>query len=672
MATDWQAYLTGRGISDKTVQRYCITGHTYDERPCIRYRTINFERQQAHRIKFTDGNRPKYKWDGRTDQSAYRYYSPGGLSGAIEKDGGKLYWLSGEMDVWTVYEALGYENSTGCFGEGSVPDTVAVDLAALGVKRVVMYPDLDKPGMKAANKLYHALLDTDISLVIWKIAGEVTENSGYDLNKLWQDVQFDAARFTEALKRATVLSEDDLFLYVQEDGVKTDGAQPALDLDFGSLFHEWIEVIINSLGQPDMKEGRVWRWHCPLPGHDDKHPSFRVASGSRCKMPMCTCGVQDKPPTDAWNEVAQARGVDRWEEYKARKKAEAGISKPAQPNTNGAKALPTHTPEEPLWVDSHAIYSQIWDHLEGRNVPDIDFIECPLEVLHEFGGFARIMFPGKLVYINGISGGGKTSLGETMGEKLLKQGYDFVWYGPEWTPYEMGLRSLQRNGGLEMTRMAEGFMWDVQGNKGIPENKRKGSPFPTAAAADSVNKIINMASWPGRSYFLTEKANRLSLSDMLATVEAIVDERRAAGRKVVAFFFDYLQRANKKGRGDTYWSEEVIAEIKRTCEAKQLIGFVMVQPRKDDSQGVRDGMELTEASGQGISDQQCNLYLAIHPIFENGEMLSYGKIKVVKNSMGKLGEVLVPTDFSRLCWIDKKAVVKTYNLNQVMAEDEGE
>lgn len=663
-AETWLEYMTRRGWTTKVIQRYAVGGATYEDRPCVKYVTVNANGEKAYRAKFVDGKEPKVKWWGKTEQSNFKYYSSGGLAKAIKEASGTLYWLSGEPDIWTLYEACGVDFSTACFGEKSIPETIVADLTVLGVTQVVMYPDLDKTGMEAAAKLYALLKDSEIALVIRRIPGEM--DSKRDLNQLWQDVSFNAHAFGEALKKCVRLTEDDLYLYGLEDGTKTEAPkQTAIDLDFGNMYLDWINDIIKSLGQCDVREGRVERWHCPTGRHADKSPSFRVAYGDKIPMPMCTCGVQDLEPTPAWNEVARGKGMPTWDDYKKQKLAESGglkVSKANPPATNGAKPTPAAQDSEPLWIDSHTIYDQILDHLEGENIPDIEFVECPLECLHEFGGFAEIMFPGKLVYIAGISGGGKTSLGETTAEKFQRQGYDFVWYGPEWTPYEMGLRSLQRARGADMIHMAKNFQYQVQGKRGVPAEQRKGVPLNDAQMVDSTRKILDMGNWPGRGYFLTPKANKQPLSEMLNTVRYLVTEKRAQGRKVIAFYFDYLQRANKNGRNQAFWSEEVISEIKALCEELQLIGFVMVQPKKGDSEDAREGDTLTEASGQGLSDQQCNLYLTLTPKFEAGVKTDYSTLRIVKNSMGQTGEIVVQNDWQHLLVIDKKQRVVNISL----------
>jgi len=226
----------------------------------------------------------------------------------------------------------------------------------------------------------------------------------------------------------------------------------------------------------------------------------------------------------------------------------------------------------------------------------------------------------------------------------------------------MGMRALQRAGGPDVIRMAKYLMYKAQEQRGIPAEKRKGIDLHTAASVQAYTMALELLRMPGRAVYLNSDANRLPFAALLNTVRHIVDERRAQGRKVIAFFFDYLQRANRGGRSEgAFWSEEIVTAIKSLCEELQIVGIIMVQPKKNDSKSTRDGAELDESSGQGISDQQCNLYLALTPDFESGK--KFAKIRVVKNSMGQVGEITVPTDFSRLLWLDKEATRMSVDLS---------
>ena len=676
--TDWQEYLHGRGIDDVTIRRYQLQGgFTYDERPAIKYPVFpKGGGELGYRFKFTDGNKPKVKSQVGLTMDTYPYYSAGGLGDALKASAGLMYLLSGEPDVWTMHTVTQRgENAAPatCFiGEGSIPPTFVEDMKGLGVRKIAMWPDLDQRGMKTAYKVFELLKGSDIGFDARLLPGE--QGSKRDLNQVWQDSKFEREAFWDVLLvESRRLTDDDLYLYAETKEDAPKNKQQKMDLSAVSdAFKEWIDSLIVALGPYHMKEGRVERWHCPLPGHVDKDPSFTIKAGDIIPMPVCTCGIQERgTPTQVWNEVARALNQPTWDEYKV-EHLKLGTN---AANGSAPAARPTVAPADidQYFTDSHAAYKELLNHLMKENLPDAQFLEFPLTILHQFGGFAETMWMGKLVYIVGISGGGKTSLAETMGGKWLREGMDFVWFGPEWTPYEMAMRELQRQGGMTAIRITQALQWEMEAARGIPElgptgkPLRKGKPFPEESRQESMRIMGSIANWPGRAYYLNPEANRLQLPELLDVAEAIINQKRAAGRKVVAFFFDYLQRANMGGRGNNaFWSEEVADRIKAFCERMGVVGIVMIQPRKDDSADTREGELLDASSGQGISDQKCNLYLAVTPVFVDGERQDAATVRIVKNSMGRLGEIPLPTDFSKLLWIDAEAVVKQVDLRTIL------
>lgn len=663
--SDWKLYLANRGIQEDTIRAYRLAGGTYDNRPSVRLTVITPAGEIVHRHKFIDGEKPKIKWEGKLNGQP-RYYSAGGLAQAIKQHDGTLYWLSGEPDVWTYHAVTGRMNATCTFGEGSVPKTVAADLRALGVDTVVMYPDLDDAGMQAARKLYAALKGSGITLKVKQLPGEM--GSKRDLNDVWKSVGADKQKFYAVTMAAVELGDDDLR---EPDTalIPADiGAQAAESaIDFGQLFEDWIDEIVTHLGAPMIREGSVNRWHCPLPGHEDKHPSFRISDGTTTRMPMCSCNIQSRGSArEAWNEVAKAVGFIEWADYRNRKAPVVNPWKaePAPAPQNGASATPSIVSDMSEYIrTSEQVASDLMDLLTGDSIPEVDYIPFPLRSLHRFGGFAEVMSPGKLIYIVGVSGGGKTSLAEVMGGAMLRGGYDFVWFGPEWSPLEMGLRELQRAGGPPMLHMNKYAIWMQEEAKGVPKENRRGVPLSDAQMSKAIGIVADMLSWPGTAHWMTEKTNALELDALLDMMKAHVRQVRSEGRRVGAFFFDYLQRAKMRGRDSAFWSEEIVDKIKSACEEVSVVGFVLIQPKKGDSKATRDGEQLSQDSGQGISDQKCNLYLAVTPDFDSGK--KFGTVKIVKNSMGETGEVVLESDFSRLLWKDKPMTVQTTTLREV-------
>lgn len=1015
MTTDWREYLHGRGIEDATIARYALKGGiTYDERDAIQYPVYQWQNPTiGTRYKFTDGIKPKVKSQSGMTQDLWPYYGYGDLTTAINSAAGLLYHVSGEPDVWTLHSVrtCGEKaiNAICFLGEGNIPAPYVANMQQLGAKQIYTWPDLDERGMKTAHKISQLLKDSGITFVARRLPGEM--GSKRDLNQVWQDVGFDRDEFWNVLMAdSAALTEADLYLYAETSAPRPKQESLFNRPEITDLYRQWIDTIRQALGPYALREGNVERWHCPLPSHADENPSFTVKEGDTIPMPICTCGIQEREATDAWNEVARALHVDTWDEFKARHLA----SKPVSPSSNGAKPPTIDSTLDTLYVDRHLAYKELYEHLALESVPNIEFVDFPLKVLHGYDGFARLMWPGKLIYMVGISGGGKaqpldslvlsdsgwlrmgdiqigdcvatmdgsfapvigvfpqgekpiyrirftdgaeveccddhlwyvksygdranhvswrvkalhefrkihqkthpsgklskttipvvepieypirplpldpyllgvligdgglthsspmissadadiltwvedalpegvwlkhsaaydyrittgkfsgranrnpvtvalrdlelwnkgshekhipsqylfsdvnsrlallqglldtdgcaagghgtyieyctsspqlaqdmkaltfslggtatiteketprrlayrcrlsfppsihpfrlqrkmaryktrskypvsryiesieyigvkeaqciavghpsqsyvtndyvvthnTSLAEVCASTLLRQGLDFVWYGPEWTPYEMALRELQRQGGMNAIRVAQGLQWAIQEKRGIPAEHRRGSPFPEASRQQAMSLIGSILAWPGRAYDLNPKANALSFDDQLNIIRQIVAKKRSEGRRVVSLFWDYLQRTNLPGRGaNAFWSEEVADRLKSLCEELSLIGWVIVQPRKNDSRDVRAGDTLDEQSGQGISDQKCNLYLSVQPVYdENRVRQDVGKICIVKNSMGRLGEVEVPTDFGKLLWYDEVAVHQHVDLNQHLGQ----
>src|SRR5690606_30738034 len=92
--------------------------------------------------------------------------------------------------------------------------------------------------------------------------------------------------------------------------------------------------------------------------------------------------------------------------------------------------------------------------LNGESIPEHEPMEFPFKIYHQFGGFAQYMWHGKLVYISGESGGGKTSWRETFANEFRKQGKDVIWFGREWAAGEMVVRHLQRLKGMRVNGFA--------------------------------------------------------------------------------------------------------------------------------------------------------------------------------------------------------------------------
>lgn len=611
------------------------------------------------RWKSADGEAPKYLWLPNQPATAKYYFLPGTFS-EVQAQNGTCYLAGGEPDV-LAYHAAGIRNAI-CWlnGEGSPPATLAENLARMGVTRLVYAPDRDLAGMQSAAKVAKLLHGSGIELVLLELPGEV--GSKQDINDLWLASDFVPAQFAERLRSLPLLNPVDVYLYEKETGKPAIEAVRHVSDRIEAWRNEWVEGIIAALGTPAKVENGHPRWHCPLPHHEDRHPSFSYTDRQRPGFywPVCTCGIQDRK--DAWEVVAAALNLDTWDEYRAVKAAGLGYAPGPSRVTmdqapNDSPQLPT---EAPRWVDMHDVLQDLRRELAGEVRIDMRPVPFPLRSLHPFGGFARFMRRKKLVAVTGVSGGGKTLLLQTMMIALMQEGYDVIWWGPEWDPYEYAEQMLQRLDGLAMDRLDEWRLWRHYEDLGViaEMSARYGlSRVSEAAIQRAISKVDEALAMPGRMYVIPDLS--LALDAVCDIAIGISRIKRAEGRDVAAFAFDYIQLAQLGGAHDWTWAERVVHQVKTMCGAADLCGFVSSQVRKKDSEASRDGVQLTQGSAQGLSDAQFNLYLTLTPEFDGeGNMGKTSTLSVAKNSRGRKGKIQVYADYEHLLVIDKPVSVR--------------
>lgn len=658
---DLDGRLAARGLLDaaraagwKLHTRHYVSGWAYPVYN-VRGDAYQVNGQPALRWKNAGGESPKYLWvPARPD--GVRYYLLPDTVAAIRAANGTVYLAAGEPDV-LAYRAAGFVNTLCWFdGEASIPATFAADMKLLGVRRVTYAPDRDREGMRAACKVQAALDGTGIELDLCALPGHV--GTKHDINWLWTACAHEVEAFRQRFATLPALDDTDLALYGAADDAPAGVSETAASRA-GDLYREWIGYIVESLGQPDRRDGRHPRWHCPLVEHQDDDPSFRVSSDQNPNFPwpVCSCGIQDRD--DAWGVVAAALGVDSWREFKARKRAvEEWVPEHLPPPRvdeappADEQAAPPPAVEEPVFVDSLLATTNLIAELNGDLLPDVEPIRFPFNRLHQFDGMAYILMPRKLVYVLGVSGGGKTSFAEQCEAQLRQEGHDSIWWGPEWSPEEMAMRALQRAGGLTMRRVMQNRLWMIDDARGVELGKRHGLPAPGAALKNSRAVLRSMLTWPGRAHYISR--SDLPPRVLFDEIRNQVHGLRALGRKVSTLWIDYLQLWNNYGRPDDAMSQERAAGgVKALCEELGLVGFVLLQPRKGDSEHARDGEVLHHAAAQGLSDQKANLYIALTPIFdEDGNKLDEAEMAVIKNSMGETGKLRCPVQWPRMLWVD--------------------
>jgi len=591
----------------------------------------------------TPANR-KYMW-GYEDQRKgdlkqpehCRYYWIGekDMREVITAAGGVLHITAGEPDALTLY-AMGYENVTSFFGEGSVPDSLVDDMELLGVSEVCYYADNDNAGYDAAEKVRAVLAQTLIKCTVYTAPQEHN-----DLNDLYVATGRDADATMQAIRTVT-LGELDAPPQAAEPNFNAQG---------------YISAITTALGATWKRHRSGWSqpMACIFANHehDDRNPAAGW-SESKQSYRCFKCG-------HTWDidEVAEQIGVaksDYWTEpAPAMKTAKAQPSQAAPPSLDN------------YFKSSDQGLSKVLARINGDVLSDALPIINPISELHHLGGFCRLLTPGKIVGILGLSGGGKTSFVESMIVDPLRQiGISGVFWGPEWTYDEYAERSIQRySQAVTMDDLSLHYMHmsEERARKAGQRATRFGKPLTNTQTEDVVRTVGKIAEWPGKTHYETKMG--VTASQLIDLMQRKVDTQRAQGSNVRLAVFDYVQLMEVAGaRSERENIQSAINMIKTFCVDNELIGIVNSQPTKagsaeskakgdtlDDEGYIRD---LHADAAQFMREWVFNLFLTLTPAIRDGQQLNWGRVNVVKNSRGKEGHVDLQTDFARLRWLDRK------------------
>ena len=612
------------------------------------YPVINMGGQPypARRWKRAVGEGQRYAWLPKKPEGVKYYLTPGAVE-AIQRMG-FVYLASGEPDV-LAYRAAGIPETLCWFdGENAQPETFWEDMRCLNVNTVSYAPDRDETGMKAAAKLYQTKPE-DMALVLNALPGKL--GSKQDINDLWGMAGHDRQRFMGLLGGLEPIEGYDLEMYFE---ARKESYTPGPAGD--GLYEQWCALI---------EVAAVARWNIAPPnGEGYSQKNFR--SPTR----------QDNDPSASWNyrthgykdfgdvefnthDVARILNMQPFEDYRAGfdvvrgYHTETPVTSLTAPRPTGLGLIPPLDRSVPF-MDSLRVMEYIAAELRDETaIPDIMPIKMVYEWLLQFGGFAELMYPGKLIGLVGTSGSGKTTWLEVLAETLMALlDLDVIWWSPEWSPYEMGLRTLHRAGGAQIMAMLKYQMARQEAKAGIPPQYGQGVMLSEAQMARSEQMARTIAAWPGRAHYY--QRSRVPLKKLLADIRALTHMLRGDGRKPTLLITDYVQRLRTAMGDSANYAvlEDVITEIKGTCEELGLLGIVVTQVIKGDSRRAHEGKTLNQDSGQGVKDDQFNLYLTMTPEYGEGTGEKTGEItvKVVKNSLGQCGEVVVTPQLDKLRW----------------------
>lgn len=279
----------------------------------------------------------------------------------------------------------------------------------------------------------------------------------------------------------------------------------------------------------------------------------------------------------------------------------------------------------------------------------------PYKSLWGFGGGARILDPGIMVAVVGMSGGMKTSFCECLTDAWRQMdANDGLWWGTEWTWEKMADRAIQRHGGAPKDQMSLHGLWLKEEAKNVPAAQRNGVRLPEIVIQRSENITRIIESWPGKNHQMDESVTDVEV--LLGCFESRITELRKAQRNVRYCVWDYIQLLDLySARGEGEKITSLLGKLKLFCGFTKVIGISASQVTKTSSSSAKsEGDVLQAESGQFFRSDKFNLVLTLNPVYEGKTLTNRGVINVAKNSDGITGLQTVFIDPSKFKWIDKK------------------
>lgn len=629
----WKRLLAERGILQAALDVHWDANGKYW---C--YPVLNLQGEQMNVIRkksFDSSSDYKYLWEPK-DAERPIYYTLPGLTEAIEKANGRLFWSSGEPDTLT-YRAAKALNVLSVFGEKNTPDTLADDLKSLGVRSVEMYPDLDKEGYKCAARIKALLENSGIALFVYKLPGEF--GSKYDINKLWQDVGFDYNKFWNTLDQCPRLE-------LPEYTLPQLPPQREFDLEnSGDLPQEVYDQIESRLGVRGYKaNGYSYPVRCPL--HDDTNPS---AGWHRDKHILKCMVCHSDSEWALAKQVAEALGIAYRSNYPP-SRAKSGHSTPPRTKSSAPRKTVYSYPEA-----SDVAKARLFGDEEAKPALPIVWRNVA-----KFGGFARLIQSKKMVAIAGDSGDGKTAAMETQVDQWRRLGFSGWVWSPEWGIDELVYRTVQRMGGPSLEQIVLHLTWKALHKKGVHPDSNFGQQLKPEALALWDRLDAQIRKWLGRVYFIDKPG--VNITNLHTAVREMVNECAVQGIVLHWGMADYAQLLDAQGN-DNERTKRVIGGLKDCTIEMDLVTLVGSQVTKQAGAAALQGIKNGKHAMLNARSDAFNLQLMFsRHLDEKGEKTKFASVGVSKNNMGSEGVTALELDTRLMIW--KDCVVENVNLNQ--------
>lgn len=301
----------------------------------------------------------------------------------------------------------------------------------------------------------------------------------------------------------------------------------------------------------------------------------------------------------------------------------------------GPEGIPVVTRSSRLSVYSNRIY----DFDTPRELAPIPF---PLKALWKYGGMARVLKPGWLVGIVGVSSGGKTTLLESMVDAWLGHNVASLIWSPEWDADDFVARAIQRYGGATTEELMLHELYIAEKQRGIPNGA--GREMSAAAQKASSLAIRTLRGWTDETGYLDCPFLTIGYlqQQLEATLKAMTFQPRV-------LFIDYVQLLHAMEANADLTMYNLLMRIKALCKAYNLLGVVATQVTKDSARQQTNGQVLDALSARYVNDDAFNLFITVNPERNpDGSFQPTAILNVTKNSYGGKGKVRVGVNWQRL------------------------
>lgn len=256
--------------------------------------------------------------------------------------------------------------------------------------------------------------------------------------------------------------------------------------------------------------------------------------------------------------------------------------------------------------------------------------------LARLGGFAKAMPRRKIWVIGADSGVGKTSFIECQIDFWRALGFCGLMWGPEWSALEYSYRAIQRHGGPNIMAWLANRDWHSAGNRGVPENKRPGTPFTEEQQRSADVAIASLHRLPGELTFIDAA---MDVHAFAARVEEVNAERKAKQVAPLAFVvLDYAQLMRSSGKEDRERIGNLMQRFKELCIAQNVVGVISSQLRKTDGRDAQRGAAIDQDAFQFLRTDVANFATLLQRERQDNNAYSPEvKVRVVKNSLSSRG-----------------------------------